>query len=107
MATASICTQFNPSAETILEFLERFKVQCGDLLAKAGEDGLKKAAVLIKALPVNVITDLQRRIKPVLLSEANFDDIEAKLTSQYEVKEISNSGDDNFFKQKTSIEGVN
>jgi hypothetical protein len=82
----STCTQFNPDIETIVEFIERFKVQCSDLLEKAGDDGLKKAAVLVKSLPVSVITDLQRRIKPVLLSAATYDILEGKLTAQYEIK---------------------
>ena len=87
MATSSYnCAQFDPKLETVVEFIERFKVQCSDLLEKAGTDEKKKAAVLIKALPVTVITDLQRRIKPVKLSAATYSDLESKLTSQYEIK---------------------
>lgn len=89
MSTASVitgCSPFDNAVETVSEFLERFKVQCSDLIAKAGNSDRKKATILIKALPVVVVTDLQRRIKPVLLSEATYDDIEAKLLAQYEVK---------------------
>ena len=85
MASTS-CPQFDSREETITEFLQRFKVQCEAEITKAGENGKKKAAVLIRALPVNVITDLQRRIKPILLADATYDLIESKLTSQYEVK---------------------
>ena len=80
------CPQFNPEQETIFEFLERFTVQDSEAITKAGEDGVKKAAVLVKALPVPVITDLQRRLKPTKLSTATFEQLKEKLTAQYEVK---------------------
>ena len=57
------CEKFNPSEETIIEFLERFTMQADDFLLNAGSNSNKKAAILIKALPVPVITDLQRRLK--------------------------------------------
>lgn len=82
----SVCPQFNPQVETVVEFIERFRVQCADLLENVGDNEKKKAAVLVKALPVNIITDLQRRIKPGLLSDATYKELEEKLTSQYEVK---------------------
>ena len=80
------CVQFNPNAESVDEFIERFKVQCSDVLEKADGDDLKKAAVLVKALPVNIITDLQRRIKPVKLSAATYQELESKLITQYGTK---------------------
>lgn len=80
------CTQFDCQQETILEFIERFKVQCAEQLTQAGDDDIKKAGVLVKALPVSVITDLQRRISPTKLSEATFTVIENKLTAQFQVK---------------------
>lgn len=83
---ATQCPAFNPSLETVVEFLERFTVQCADLLELAGEDSTKKASILVKSLPVNVITDVQRRLKPVKLSAATYEDIKEKLTAQYEVK---------------------
>lgn len=78
--------QFNPEQETCNEFLERFTVQNSDLIEKAGTDGKKKAVVLVKALPVPVITDLQRRIKPMKLSDATYDELEGKLKAQFETK---------------------
>ena len=77
---------FDPQIERIDEFLERFTVQNGDLLAKAGDNELKKAAVLCRALPVHVITDLQRRCKPMKLSAATYEQITATLLAQYKVK---------------------
>lgn len=82
----SVCAQFDVERETVQEFIQRFTVQCSDLLCKAGDDSIKKAAILVKALPITAITDLQRRIKPVLLSAAKYDELIEKLTSQYEVK---------------------
>lgn len=78
--------QFHPELETIEEFLERFKVQMSDQLTQAGDDGQKKAAVLVKSLPVDVVTNLQQRLKPVLLSKATYSDLEQKLTAQYEIR---------------------
>lgn len=83
---ATVCPAFNPSLETVVEFLERFTVQSADLLQQAGEDSKKKASILVKSLPVNVITDVQRRLKPLKLSAATYEDIKVKLTAQYEVK---------------------
>ena len=77
---------FNPEVENIVEFLERLKVQAADLFTSAGEDGLKKASILVKTLPVTIITDLQRRLKPKKLSEAVFSELEEILTNSYETK---------------------
>ena len=88
MATALSVTfeHFKPEFETVPEFLERFKVQCSDLLEKAGTNDKKKAAVLIKTLPVPVVSDLSRRLSPKSLSDATYDEVESKLRNQYEVK---------------------
>ena len=77
---------FDSEQETIIEFLERFSVQASDYLLQAGSCGKKKANILIKSLPVNVVTDLQRRLKPVKLSEATYDQLIDKLTGQFIVK---------------------
>ena len=88
MATAiSVAfSPFDPELESISEFIERLKVQCSDLLVKAGEDEKKKATVLIKALPVAVVSDLIRRLKPKKLSEATYAEVEGTLLGQYETK---------------------
>lgn len=77
---------FNPEVESILEFLERLKVQAADLFESAKDDNLKKASILVKTLPVNIITNLQRRLKPNTLSSATFDQLETMLKSAYETK---------------------
>ena len=59
-----LCAKFEPDVETVCEFLERFQVQCSDQIANAGENENKLSAILIKALPVNIITDLERGLKP-------------------------------------------
>lgn len=80
------CAPFDPSAETIAEFFQRFQCQMSDVLQKVRNDDQKRANLLIKALPVNIITDLQRRIAPVLLSDASYDDLETNLMSQFSIK---------------------
>ena len=69
MSSSDHCPQFNPEQETIDEFIERFEVLNLERLEAAGNNEKKRAAVLIKALPVSVITDLQRCIKPIKLSQ--------------------------------------
>ena len=80
------CEKFNPSEETIIEFLERFTMQADHFLQNAGNNSNKKAAILIKALPVPVITDLQRRLKPEKLSQSTYEQLVTKLTDQFVVK---------------------
>ena len=80
-------SSFSPSNESIDEFIERFKVQCSEQITAAGDDALKHAAVLIKALPVSVVTDLQRRLKPTILSAAyTYTEVETLLKAQYDSK---------------------
>ena len=83
---AEVCPKFDAEHETILEFLERFQLQNNELLEKAADNEQKKAALLVKALPIPVITDLQRRIKPTKLTESTYAQLEAKLTEQFSVK---------------------
>ena len=78
--------QFDPEIETISEFLERLQVQFSDILGVESVADSKKSTVLIKALPVNIITDLQRGLKPKKLSEATFSEIKTKLEEQFKVK---------------------
>ena len=104
MATAiSVAfSPFDPELESISEFIERFKVQCSDLLVKAGEDEKKKATVLIKALPVAVISDLIRRLKPKKLSEATYAEVEGTLLGQYETKKSIIGASVKFMSRKQS-----
>ncbi|XP_068237075.1 uncharacterized protein [Palaemon carinicauda] len=83
---ATQCPAFNPSLETVVEFLERFTDQSADSLQQAGDDSTKKVSILVKSLPVNVVTDVQRRLKPVKLSDATYENIKEKLISQHEIK---------------------
>ena len=77
---------FNPDLETVEEFLQRFKVQQHDVLYKAKDDSMRQAMFFANALPVNIITDIQRRLKPKLLTEATFANIENHLVSAFSVK---------------------
>ncbi|XP_068205136.1 uncharacterized protein [Palaemon carinicauda] len=53
---------------------------------QAGYDSTKKVSILVKSLPVNVVTDVQWRLKPVKLSDATHENIKETLIAQYEVK---------------------
>ena len=77
-------TVFQSDVETVTEFLQRFKVQNSSALEKAS--GTKKAELLCRSLPVNIITDVQRRIKPTLLVNAKYSEIEDSLLAQFSVK---------------------
>ena len=77
------CSAFDPELESVQEFLKRFQVQNSDLLHKFRNDDAKKASLLIKALPVSIISDLQRRLAPVLLTDASYDDIHDNLLQQF------------------------
>lgn len=70
MATNGSITPFHHEIESITEFLERFKVQNSAVLQAEGTSEQQQASLLCRALPVNVITNVQRRIKPTNLSEA-------------------------------------
>ena len=104
MATQIVfsCPMFNAAEETIIEFLERFAVQASESIENCGADSKKKAAVLIKALPVSVITDLQRRLKPVKLSEATYEQLVEKLTAQFIVKKSIVGASVRFLNRKQS-----
>ena len=70
---------FNTNLETVEEFLERFRVQQHDRSDR-------RATFLVNALPTNIITDIQGRLKPALLAEAMYEDIERQLIASYSVK---------------------
>lgn len=77
---------FQPDIENIEEFLQRFKLQNYEVLHKARNDHTKQAMLLAKALPVTILTDIQRRLHPTLLQDASYDDIEKHLTAAYGIK---------------------
>lgn len=78
-------TVFQPEIESVTEFLQRFRVQNSTAL-ESTEDASLKAALLCRALPVPVITDVQRRIKPTLLTAATFEQIEEQLKAQFDIR---------------------
>ena len=83
----STFTPFQSDVETIKEFLERFKAQNSAILSREATTAAQKAALLCRSLPVSVITDIQRRIKPTVLSEATYEIIETQLLAQFDVKQ--------------------
>lgn len=91
---------FQPDVETIDEFIQRFKVQNSAELTKAAADSKKQATLLINHLPVRIITDIQRRLKPKKLSDATYDDIESNLTAAYGLKKSLIGASVNFLTRK-------
>ena len=86
MSTATLsstCPSFDPELESIQEFFQRFQCQASDLLHKFRNDDGRKASVLLRVLPVNIISDLQRRLAPTLLTDATYDEIHDHLLQQY------------------------
>ena len=67
---------FSIKIESIEEFLQRLKTQNGEKLDKAGNDCFKKAIILVNSLPTSVVTDIQRQLKPKLLTETSFEELE-------------------------------
>mgnify|MGYP000660460455 CR=1 FL=1 len=92
--------KFNPSVESIEEFIQRFKLQNYEKLNSANNDNKKKAMLLANSLPVQVLTDLQRRLKPTLLTEATYDVIEQNLISSFSVKKSLVGSAVTFFNRK-------
>ena len=82
---ASTISPFQPEIESVNEFLQRFQLQNLQTL-QATSDDAQKAAMLCRALPVNIITDIQRRLKPTVLTAATYSQIEENLKAQFEVK---------------------
>ena len=72
-------------------FLERFEVQMAPTLHKTRNNAIQKAGVLLRALPVQIITDLQRRLAPrkLHLHEATYDDVTDNLCASYSTKSLS------------------
>ena len=84
MSESSSNKIFQPELESVSDFLERFKLQNFFLLEE--KDDKKKAISLANALPVDILTDIQRRLKPKKLSGATFLEIESHLTSLHTTK---------------------
>lgn len=81
-----VCPPFDPQQESITEFIERFRIFNREALTKAGNNEQRKAEIFIKCLPVNVITDLQRRMKPTKLSDVTYEEVLTKITAQFQIK---------------------
>ena len=80
--STNMCNPFDPELEEIAEFFQRFRCQMSEVLHKHRNDQSRQASVLLK-LPVSIITDLQRRLAPALLTDATFDEIEEQLLQQF------------------------
>lgn len=84
MAALVPITPYSPTSETIEEFLQRFLLQMSDSF---GRNDKNKLPCLIKSLPVDIITSIQRRIAPKLLTTVDYDSVEEILIQQYSVQQ--------------------
>lgn len=83
MSVPQACSAFDQELETIQEFFQRFSCQMSEALHKVRNDDSKRANILLRHLPVAVISELQRRIAPVQLADASFVQIEEHLIQQF------------------------
>ena len=92
---------FKPELESVEEFLERWKVQnFGALQKLKPEENEQKVMLLACALPVEVLTDIQRKLKPTLLSAAKYPDVEEHLKSLFSKKKSYIGAAVSFFTRK-------
>ena len=77
---------FQPEIETVEEFIQRFQVQNAEKIIQVEDDQKKKAMILAQALPVKILTDIQRCIKPKLLTDSTYEEIEEHLIASFGVK---------------------
>lgn len=77
---------YNPEKESVEEFLQRFQVQNFRELEDADATPKLRAMFLANALPTEIVTDIQQRLKPIVLTDATYDQIKQQLTSAYSVK---------------------
>ena len=79
---------FQSDLETIEEFLERWKIQNFTALSKIDEKNSEEERIMLLAcaLPVEIVTDIQRKLKPTVLSKAKYADVEKHLLSLFSKK---------------------
>lgn len=95
-----VCAAYDQEQETVTEFISRFEVQNADALHKVRNDDFKKASLLVRALPISVVTDLQRRIAPKNLSQVSYDDILHNLRACYSTTKSVIGSSVEFFRSK-------
>ena len=77
---------FHPDLETVDEFITRFKLQNKAALAAAeaeGGDASVPTILFVNSLPVKVLTDIQRSLKPATLADATFQQLQDQLIAAY------------------------
>ena len=91
---------FHPDLESVEEFIQRFKMQNGSKLNATNATDADKAQLLANALPIPVMTDIQRRLQPTQLTAASYEDIEKTLISSYGIKKSIIGACVNFMSRK-------
>lgn len=94
------CDQFDPAVETVDEFIQRLRCQMKEEFHKLRNDSSRQASLLLKCLPTQMITDLQRRIAPKKLYDADYDELELQLREKYSDKKSSIGAAVQFFRHK-------
>ena len=90
MASESVRV-FHPDIESVEEFIQRFKLQnatafvpvAADDAAAMAAASMKRAMLIANSLPITVLTDIQQRLKPTLLTAARYEDLERHLIASY------------------------
>ena len=83
MSIPTSCGPFDQEKESIQEFFRRFQRQMSSELHKVRNDDMKRGDILLKFLPVSIISELQRRLAPILLGDATYEQIEEHLLQQF------------------------
>ena len=91
---------YRPDIETVDEFFERFTMQNSGKLTATGVTDAVKNTVLVNNLPIEVLTDLQRRIAPKTLSNSTYAELESNLKSAYGTKKSVIGACVNFMSRK-------
>ena len=83
--------------------MERFKLQHADKLKKAESDSKCRAMYLANVLPVSILTDVQRRLKPTALTEVTYEKLEAQLKISFGIKKSLIGASVNFLTCKQKV----
>ena len=92
------CPVFDQETETIEEFLERFTMLLEGDTKKKNDKCI--AAHLIRALPLQLVTDLQRRLAPQKLTETSYDELIENLLQAHSVRQSVVGASVKFFTYK-------
>ena len=91
---------FHPSSESIEEFLSRFNFQNYKRLKDAKDDDKEKASLLGSCLPRQVITQIQQKLRPKILEEATYAELQEQLKAVFSTKKSTIGASVSFIRRK-------